>query len=379
MVDEFVSPVLHRRSECAGLYDPHPRGILLAAWLDHSLRGAAPIEQLGWGDSVRCLSASLSSLVSVSRTQGTEEDVVVQRKRFSSSAAEFNHLRLVSALLFGVGLVVGAIGYLTQRGVLTIGGSAGDLLVRFYIGASTELVSIAVTLLLVDAALQRRGVERRKQDLIVDLGSDDSRFALDAVRRLRAHGWLEDGTLGGADLHGANLRGANLHEANLDGADLGGADLSGADLSQASLKGVNLSEADLSGADLSRANLQGGDLTGVNLRRADLIHANLQGVDLRLADLNRAFLRGASLKEADLRFCRMREADLRDVDLTDAKLGRADLEGANLSSADLGGADLSQVVLNGANLTQTLVSRRQIFQAESLQRVVMPDQRLFEY
>jgi len=317
--------------------------------------------------------------LSTSRTQEIDEDVVVQRKRFSSSATEINHLRLASVLLFALGLVVGATGYLAQRGSLSITGSAGDLLLRFYIGASTELASIAVTLLLVDAVLQRRGVERRKQDLIIDLGSDDNRFALDAVRRLRAHGWLEDGTLRGADLHGANLRGADLHEADLEGVDLGGADLSGADLGQASLKGANLSEADLSGADLSRADLQGGDLTGVNLRRADLIHANLQGADLRLADLNRAFLRGASLKEADLRFCRMREADLRDADLADARLGRADLEGANLASADLGGADLSHVVLDGANLTHTLVSRRQIFQAESLQRVVMPDQRLFEY
>jgi hypothetical protein len=362
-----------------GLYDPRPRGILLAAWLVHSRRGSAPTEQLGWGDSVNGMSASTSSLVSAGRTHRTDEDLVVQRKRFSSSTAEINRLRLASGLLFGIGLVIGAAGYLAERGILTIDGSAGDLLTRFYIGASTELVSIAVTLLLVDAILQRRGVERRKQDLTVDLGSDDNRFALDAVRRLRAHGWLGDGTLRGADLRRANLRGADLHGANLDGADLGGADLSGADLSQASLKGANLSEADLSGADLSRADVQGGDLTGVNLRRADLIHANLQGVDLRLADLNRAFLRGASLKEADLRFCRMQEADLRDADLTDARLGRADLEGANLSAADLGGADLSHVVLDGANLTQTLVSRRQIFQAESLQRVVMPDQRLFEY
>ena len=307
------------------------------------------------------------------------EGMVVPRKRVPPSVAKINQLRLVSLVLIGVGLVIGVTGLLVQQGHLTVGGPIGAWLQQFYVGVSTELVSIAITLLLVDVVLQRREAERQKQDLVIDLGSGDNPVALDAVRRLRAHGWLDDGTLDGADLRGANLRGADLHGASLDAADLGAADLSGADLSQASLKGASLSEADLSGADLSRADIQGGDLTGVNLRRADLIQANLQGVDLRLADLNRAFLRNANLRQADLRFCRMQEADLRGADMTDARLGRADLEGANLSSADLGGADLTNAVLDGANLTQTLVSRRQIFQAESLQRVVMPDQRLFEY
>jgi len=41
------------------------------------------------------------------------------------------------------------------------------------------------------------------------MGSTDNGIALRAVRELRAHGWLEDESLRGADIIGANLQGRN--------------------------------------------------------------------------------------------------------------------------------------------------------------------------
>ena len=69
-----------------------------------------------------------------------------------------------------------------------------------------------------------------------------------------------------------SLIGANLRGANLSGADLRGADLSGADLRDADLRGADLRDADLRGADLSGADLRGANLRGETLRpfKADL-------------------------------------------------------------------------------------------------------------
>jgi len=86
---------------------------------------------------------------------------------------------------------------------------------------------------------------------------------------------VEEETLGGADLRGADLRVANLGGADLRVADLGGADLRGANLRRADLRGANLG-----GANLRRANLGGANLGGANLRSADLRYASLSGADL---------------------------------------------------------------------------------------------------
>ena len=91
---------------------------------------------------------------------------------------------------------------------------------------------------------------------------------------------LEQDTLTGADLRGANLR-----FADLTGADLALADLRGADFTGADLEGADLEGADLRYADLTRANLRHADLTGADLTRADLTEANLTGADLSYANI----------------------------------------------------------------------------------------------
>ena len=61
------------------------------------------------------------------------------------------------------------------------------------------------------------------------------------------------------------------------------------------LEEVSLAGLDLSGANLSYAHLEGADLRQVNLRNADLSYAHLEGADLWQADL-----RGANLQHAEL-------------------------------------------------------------------------------
>ncbi len=131
---------------------------------------------------------------------------------------------------------------------------------------------------------------------------------------------LEDVTLAGVQLDGADLRGAVLRRANLRGAVLVFARLEGADLSDAVLVG-----AQLTGADMQDARLVGADLTRAQMIHARLRHANLTGARLVEADLSHASLRGANLASADLT-----AALLVHTDATEAVFRSANLERANV-------------------------------------------------
>ena len=74
------------------------------------------------------------------------------------------------------------------------------------------------------------------------------------------------------------LYGAYLEEVSLAGLDLSGANLSYAHLEGADLRQVNLSGADLSYAHLESADLWMADLRGANLEGAELGGANMSGV-----------------------------------------------------------------------------------------------------
>ncbi len=148
-----------------------------------------------------------------------------------------------------------------------------------------QLLGIVVAVLVIDRLYERR-VERQEQRTLVEqMGSHRPEVAEEAVRKLRARGWLTNGLL-----HNAYLRGANLENAHLMAADMEGVDLQGANLSWA-----NLQQANLAGASLQRAILERADLRG-----ARLVGANLQSANLWRASLQRASLEGASLEGANL-------------------------------------------------------------------------------
>ncbi len=193
-------------------------------------------------------------------------------------AVDASPIRKVGASLLAVAFVIALIGYLNQHGNLYLGETLNNLLGDFYANTSAELASIAITVLIIDALYQRREINREKRDLILQLGSPDNAFATEALRKIRAREWLQEGALSGAFLYGAKLEGADLESAdlsyaelvsaNLESADLSGADLSGADLMHADLRYSNLRLADLSGADLSGADLTNATISDTQLAKA---------------------------------------------------------------------------------------------------------------
>ncbi len=215
-----------------------------------------------------------------------------QRRRWT----DFFTVQKVGVLLLILSLASAIIGYITlYPDGFDFRTFAGD----FYANISSELFSIAITVLIIDALSRRRDAIKEenaeRMRLVRQLGSSLNEVAKRAAEELRADGWLTDGSLQEQDLRVANLEDAKLWKA----------DFQGANLQWARLKRANLNGATLAGANLTQANLQttrlaGADLRGANLFEAKLYRAILKGAYLQNANLTSAHLEGAKMIGANL-------------------------------------------------------------------------------
>jgi len=184
-------------------------------------------------------------------------------------------------LLATLGFSVTVIGHLVQYGML----NPRQLFLDTYANAGSEMLSIALTVLIIDGLYRRREAAAYRDQLIRQMGSKDNSTALRAVDELRSLGHLTDGTLLRADLKYGNLAGAilasaELRSAYLSFANLNGADLRDADLQEAILRNADLRNALLLNINLANAKLLEADLSGANLHGAILDGANLAGANL---------------------------------------------------------------------------------------------------
>jgi uncharacterized protein YjbI with pentapeptide repeats len=198
---------------------------------------------------------------------------------------------------------------------------ASSLVHDFYANVASSLISIALTVLLIDRLYERREAEYLKQQLIREMGSNDKGFALRAAKEISARGWLTDGSIRDSDLSQAALIGAVLDRAIFTGvifdhAQLNGARLKGVRISGGSYRGTIFIDAVMddavvkdgadfigayfAGASLRHAELPGATLEETDLIRTDLTKANLAGARLRRADLAESVLDGANLERANL-------------------------------------------------------------------------------
>ncbi len=131
---------------------------------------------------------------------------------------------------------------------------------------------------------------QERKRVISQVASLSNEFALDAVRRCRNEGWLQNGTMTGMSFEGANLGSADLSDSNLSETDFSFAKLSGVDLTHANLKGINLKGANLQGADLRWADLSRASLQWADLRNANLTGSRLDGAKADFALVDKAHL-----------------------------------------------------------------------------------------
>lgn len=217
--------------------------------------------------------------------------------------------RKIAIVLAGLLVIVTVFGSIAEYGFFNL----QRLFLDMWGNLSAELAGIVITVWVIDSLNRRRAIAEEKEDLILQMGSPDNAFALEAVRKLRARGWLTDGSVRKAYLFGANLKATTLEGADLQWAHMGSANLHTANLSQGNLYQSILNEANLENARLEATNLQRAQMARVRLLRANLHHADLKN---------------ANLQDADLRETNLKKANLQGADLTHANLLRAVLDDA---------------------------------------------------
>jgi uncharacterized protein YjbI with pentapeptide repeats len=220
-------------------------------------------------------------------------------------------VRSVAVVVGVLGLFASLWSMLTQ--IATIG--IKDSLINLSSNLGTELVGIAITVLVIDFLYQRQSFDQLRRQLIRELRSPDNGIALRALEEIKANGWLKNGTLRRSDLAGANLEGCDL-----TGADLQGANLSRANLKDATMLSINLKNATLISADLRNAKLG-------NIKFEESPFAALVFRELGFANLEGANLTHANLEQADLTFANLRGARLYLTNLVGTRLSQANLEG----------------------------------------------------
>jgi nitric oxide dioxygenase len=186
----------------------------------------------------------------------------------------------LAILLIGLGITLFIYGI-----SLNPPGSIQDLVQTQFGDWTPGFVTDGVLLIVINRVIHRH--ERRR--VISQVASLSNEFALDAVRRCRDEGWLQDGGMRARKFDNARLASADLSDAKLPGtsfrfSDMSAADLTHADFSDADLTGTNFSDADLRWADLSNACLEWTDLRG-----AQLDGAKLQGADAAYASIDSEF------------------------------------------------------------------------------------------
>jgi uncharacterized protein YjbI with pentapeptide repeats len=200
---------------------------------------------------------------------------------------------------------------------------------EYYANLSCELLSIAITILLIDYLYDRKEKESNKKRLLRELGSEDRGFTSRALKEIKELGYLVDGTLKGID----------LSKANLSGLDFTGADLEKIDFSKASLNGTILKDTNLNGAIFYDA-----ELRGANLENSTLFNTQLKKCNLYGAILNKAQFVNADLMNSNLEIC-----ELIDVVITDSKLEDAVLRLSNLTRIKIINCNLLRTDIKSIN------------------------------
>ena len=145
-----------------------------------------------------------------------------------------------------IAIVIIVSGHLYQHNTFSL----HNFFIDFYANLGSELLSISITIIVVDRIIRAISKEESETELrnqlLQELHSPVNNVASAAVHRLRAIGKLvgKDAWTIGANLRGkANLRGARLLDANFQGAKLFQADFTESDLRNVNFVGADLTEA----------------------------------------------------------------------------------------------------------------------------------------
>jgi hypothetical protein len=168
---------------------------------------------------------------------------------------------------------------------------AKELLIDLYTNIGSELIGMAITILIIDRLNKKRDETNYKSQLIRQICSHYNPIALEAAKELSVIGAFNDGTLAGRD----------MCKANLQDVELQGCILNGTLLKETMLANAKLDGASMISSDLEKANLKEASLVNANLRSAKFYNTDLSGASLSWADLTGAeFLTEQQLKQCGM-------------------------------------------------------------------------------
>jgi uncharacterized protein YjbI with pentapeptide repeats len=215
--------------------------------------------------------------------------------------------------------VAGAAVWLLIMGTFLLGAGfgythSGDNLFNFhqlvsdlYANAGMELLSIAITVLIIDRLNHHHNFEERKYSLFRRMRSSSRDVAIAALEEIQHQGFWEEALKHHYEIHTSRIyfSGIQWSDANLNNVDINRAWLDGANLQNARLGDSNLQDvvargATMQGASLSNANIQNAVLEGTNLQSASLDWANLTSANLTNANLQGASLYNTKFHSANL-------------------------------------------------------------------------------
>jgi hypothetical protein len=180
-------------------------------------------------------------------------------------------------ILLASGIYLAIWGFLVQHPHTPITFTA--LLPDFYANASTTLVGIALTVLIIDGLNRRRDDRLEKIRLIRDMGCGDNGIAARAViditeNNLHWKGFLRNRHFFQASLARVKLMSADLSHSSFHYSDLTGADFFGAKLYRTCFWGCRLRGVDFRNADLTYTDFIYADLTDALVTREQLQSAD---------------------------------------------------------------------------------------------------------
>lgn len=136
-----------------------------------------------------------------------------------------------------------------------------NLVQDLYANGGAELLSIAITVLIIDTLNKKRSEDERKRELILQMGSPSNDFAIEAVRLLDHHNWVKDGS----------LRKQFFTYANLENVILLAADFSHSTIIESTFKNAELEDTTFHGCRFEYCNFENIEFAHINMSDSELI------------------------------------------------------------------------------------------------------------
>ena len=184
----------------------------------------------------------------------------------------------------------------------------------FYANILTELLSIAFTILIINALYDLRDQNNEKKNLRLQMSSPDNAFAREAIRKLKLRGWFYEIL--------SKIKEGELRGANLCNEDFSGISFENLDLSDSKLCGVNFARVIFNGVILCKAEVKHSNLIGAEFKLSNLAQADFSDSDLSYATFKNTSLQGSIFINSNLTNTIFYNSDLSFANLTSSELKR---------------------------------------------------------